>query len=55
MNNKLRKNAEKCKVPNYPKEAIGLVIKIGNLLSDIINILMVLRGRKKGNSLNFRT
>ena len=39
-NNKLRKNQKDCKVPNYPKEALGLVIKIGNLLADIIQILM---------------
>lgn len=45
-NNKLRKNSEKCKVPNYPEEAIGLVIKIGNLLADIIRILTALKGKR---------
>jgi hypothetical protein len=45
-NNKLRKNSDKCKVPNYPDEAIGLVIKIGNLLADIIRILTALKGRR---------
>lgn len=45
-NNKLRKNQKNCKVPNYPKEALGLVVKIGNLLSDIIEILVATKGRR---------
>jgi hypothetical protein len=45
-NNNLRKNAEKCKIPNYPDEAIGLVIKIGNLLADIIRIMVALKGKR---------
>ena len=45
-NNQLRKNQETCKVPNYPKEALGLVVKIGNLLGDIINILVASKARK---------
>jgi hypothetical protein len=54
-NNKLRKNSEKCKVPNYPNEAVGLVIKIGNLLADVIRILTALKGRRgKGGDLVFR-
>lgn len=44
-NNKLRKSAEECKVPNYPKEAVGLVTKIGNLLAGIMRLL---RGRRLG-------
>ena len=55
-NNKLRKNSEKCKVPNYPDEAIGLVIKIGNLLADVIRILTALKGKRgKRGSLVFKT
>lgn len=46
-NNKLRKNAEKCVVPNYPNEAIGLVIKIGNILADVITILLTRRRRRR--------
>ena len=46
-NNQLRKNQATCKVPNYPNEALGLVVKIGNLLGDVINILMALKGRKR--------
>jgi hypothetical protein len=54
-NNKLRKNSEKCKVPNYPDEAIGLVIKIGNLLADVIRILTALKGKRgKGGRLLFK-
>lgn len=44
-NNKLRENAYKCVVPNYPNEAIGLVIKIGNILADVIQILTTTRRR----------
>lgn len=46
-NNKLRENQKTCKVPNYPKEAIGLVIKIGNLLSDVIQILIAMKAKNK--------
>ena len=46
-NKKLRENSEKCKVPNYPNEAIGLVIKIGNLLTDMIRILIALKVKGK--------
>lgn len=47
-NNKIRKNAEKCNVedgvpPNYPKESMGLVIKMLNVLQDLI----VLLGKRK--------
>jgi hypothetical protein len=52
-NNKLRENSSTCVVPNYPKEAVGLIIKIGNLLTDIINILMAVKGRRSGNRLVF--
>jgi hypothetical protein len=45
-NNQLRKNQSTCKVPNYPDEALGLVVKIGNLLADVIRILMALKGKK---------
>ena len=48
-NNNLRKNSEKCKVPNYPDEAIGLVIKIGRLLADVIRILIALKGKRNHN------
>lgn len=44
-NNQLRKNQEICKVPNYPKEALGLVIKIGNLLGDVIRILIASKSK----------
>jgi hypothetical protein len=47
-NNKIRQRAEQCNAefnpPNYPKEAMGLVIKMLNVLQD----LLVLLGRKKG-------
>ena len=46
FNNQLRKNQKKCVVPNYPEEAIGLVIKIGNILSDVIRLLLVSRARR---------
>lgn len=46
-NNKLRNNQKDCKVPNYPKEALGLVTKIGNLLADIINLILAMKSRRK--------
>jgi hypothetical protein len=46
FNNQLRKNQKTCVVPNYPNEAIGLVIKIGNILSDVIRLLLVSRARR---------
>ena len=46
---KMRKNAEKCSndnaLPNYPNEAMGLVIKIVNVLQDILRLL---NGRRRG-------
>jgi FtsH-binding integral membrane protein len=46
-NNKIRKNAEECNInnnpPNYPMEAYGLVLKMINVLQDLI----ILLGRKK--------
>lgn len=44
-NNQLRKNQEKCVVPNYPGEAVGLVIKIANTLTNIIRLLVVRKRR----------
>lgn len=53
-NNRLRKNSKSCKVPNYPNEAIGLVIKIGNLLADVIRIMVALKGKRgRGGDLKF--
>lgn len=52
-NKKLRENSKTCKVPNYPDEAIGLVTKIGNLLSNIIRILTALRGKRRGRNIKF--
>jgi hypothetical protein len=46
-NKKLRENSENCVVPNYPNEAIGLIIKIGNILNDVIRILLALRGTSR--------
>lgn len=46
FNNQLRKNQKSCVVPNYPSEAIGLVIKIGNILSDVIRLLLASRLRR---------
>jgi FtsH-binding integral membrane protein len=47
---KLRENAEKCvdgkMVPNYPVESYGLVIKIVNVMMDLIRILGRGRGRR---------
>jgi hypothetical protein len=46
---KMRNNAEKCTndsaLPNYPNEAMGLVIKIVNVLQDILRLL---KGRRRG-------
>tara|TARA_Y100000816_G_C26101762_1_gene584179 strand:+ start:2526 stop:3314 length:789 start_codon:yes stop_codon:yes gene_type:complete len=46
---KMRNNAEKCTndnaLPNYPNEAMGLVIKIVNVLQDILRLL---NGRRRG-------
>lgn len=45
-NNKIRKNAETCKVPNYPSESFGLIIKIANLLQDVMYLVARARGRR---------
>lgn len=45
-NNQLRKNQESCTVPNYPSEAIGLIIKIVNLLQNILRLLFVRKAMK---------
>jgi hypothetical protein len=42
-NNQIRKNSEKCIIPNYPNEATGLVLKIANILADVIKILSTRR------------
>lgn len=47
-NNKLRENQKTCKVPNYPDEALGLIVKIGNLLADVIRILISLKAKRRG-------
>ncbi len=38
-NNTIRKNAETCKIPNYPDESFGLIIKIVNILQDVMYLL----------------
>jgi len=43
-NNQLRKSAEECTIPNYPKEALGLVTKIGNILGYVLRLLSGRRG-----------
>jgi MFS family permease len=49
-NNKIRQNAEKCSLdsnpPNYPNESMGLVIKMINVLQDLIVLLGKSKGRK---------
>lgn len=48
-NKKIREHAEKCNIesnpPNYPNEAMGLVIKMLNVLQDLI-VLLGRKGRK---------
>lgn len=44
-NNQLRKNQDNCIVPNYPGEAIGLIIKITNTLTSIVRLLSARKGR----------
>lgn len=47
-NKKLTERAEECHKennPNYPKEALGLATKIINVLSDIIKILYMRKGK----------
>lgn len=47
---KLKENAEKCidgkVVPNYPVESYSIIIKIANILQDILRILMVRKLRR---------
>ena len=38
-NNKLRENAKTCVTPLYPKDSFGLIIKIANLLQDVMYLL----------------
>lgn len=38
-NNKLRENAKTCVTPLYPKESFGLIIKIINLLQDVMYLV----------------
>jgi FtsH-binding integral membrane protein len=45
-NNKIRKNGETCKVPNYPSESFGLIIKIANLLQDVLYLVARTRSRR---------
>lgn len=45
-NKNIRKRAKECKVPNYPKESFGLIIKIVNVFKDLI-ILLGSKGRKR--------
>jgi len=44
-NNKLRENAKTCITPLYPKESFGLIIKIANLLQDVMYLLARSRRR----------
>lgn len=44
-NNKLRENAKTCVTPLYPKESFGLIIKIANLLQDVM--YLVARSRRR--------
>jgi FtsH-binding integral membrane protein len=44
-NNKLRENAKTCITPLYPKESFGLIIKIANLLKDVMYLLARSRRR----------
>ncbi len=44
-NKNIRQRAETCIIPNYPLESFGLIIKIVNVLQDII----VLLGKNKSN------
>lgn len=44
-NNKLRENAKTCVTPLYPKESFGLIIKIANLLQDVMYLLARSRRR----------
>lgn len=44
-NNKLRENAKTCVTPLYPKESFGLIIKIANLLQDVM--YLVARARRR--------
>lgn len=44
-NNKLREHAKTCVTPLYPKEAFGLIIKIANLLQDVM--YLIARSRRR--------
>lgn len=44
-NNKLRVNAKTCVMPLYPKESFGLIIKIANLLQDVMYLVARARAR----------
>jgi FtsH-binding integral membrane protein len=44
-NNKLRERAKTCVKPLYPKESFGLIIKIANLLQDVMYLLARSRRR----------
>jgi FtsH-binding integral membrane protein len=44
-NNKLRDHAKTCVIPLYPKESFGLIIKIANLLQDVMYLLARSRRR----------
>tara|TARA_Y100000389_G_scaffold166935_1_gene171881 strand:- start:28 stop:831 length:804 start_codon:yes stop_codon:yes gene_type:complete len=45
-NKNIRIRAAECKVPNYPKESFGLIIKIVNILQKLITLLS--KGKVKG-------
>jgi len=44
-NNKVREHAKTCVTPLYPKESFGLIIKIANLLQDVMYLLARSRRR----------
>ena len=44
-NKNIRKRAAECTVPNYPKESFGLIIKIVNVLQQLLRLLGKGRGR----------
>jgi len=44
-NKNIRIRAAECKIPNYPKESFGLIIKIVNVLQELITLLNKGKGR----------
>lgn len=44
-NNRLRENAKTCITPLYPKESFGLIIKMANLLQDVMYLVARARMR----------